>query len=78
MKKKSYLLYIVLIAAGALTSSCNDFLDRPPLSEVTPEVFFKSEADLESYSIAHYSFPSHSGWNAGTFIHDNTRIIRPE
>lgn len=71
MKKKSYLLYIVLIAAGAFSISCNDYLDRGPLSQVTPEVFFKSEADLEAYSITRYKFPSHSGWNAGTFIDDN-------
>lgn len=74
MKNKSYILlfrYIFFVVAGSVCVSCNDFLDREPLSQVTPGVFFKSEADLESYSIAHYGFPSHSGWNAGTFIYDN-------
>ncbi|UCS91764.1 RagB/SusD family nutrient uptake outer membrane protein [Echinicola marina] len=61
-------------AAAALViglSSCNDFLDRAPLSEVTPEVFLKTEADLAAYTINAYGFPTHGGFNVGTFGIDN-------
>lgn len=52
--------------------SCNDFLDREPLSDVTPQDFFNTETDLATYTITAYNFPSHNGWNAGTFINDNS------
>lgn len=55
-----------------LLCSCNDFLDREPISEVTPEVYLTSEAELATYSAAKYSlFPAHSGWNIGNFLIDN-------
>lgn len=63
-------LAVFAIAAVSL-SSCNDFLDRAPLSEVTPEVFLQSEADLSAFTINAYSFPTHAGFNVGTFGYDN-------
>src|SRR5690554_5634735 len=63
-------LAIFAIAAVSL-SSCNDFLDRAPLSQVTPEVFLQSEADLSAFTINAYSFPTHAGFNVGTFGYDN-------
>ncbi len=62
---------LILAILGLGLSSCNDFLDREPLSNPTPGVYFRSVIDLETYTISRYSFPSHSGWNAGTFIDDN-------
>lgn len=61
------------IAAGGLTilSSCNDFLDRMPLDEVTPETFFYSEGDFAAYAVKHYNFTTHSGWGAGNWVIDN-------
>lgn len=52
-------------------SSCDEYLDRAPLSEVTPNAFLNSEADLSAYTINAYSFPTHGGWNVGTFGNDN-------
>lgn len=76
MKNKiKYKLLMVLISVIAI--SCNDFLDREPLSQVTPNAYLKSEADLQTYTISHYKsgsnyvFPVHEGWNAGTFVLDN-------
>src|SRR5690554_6399766 len=52
-------------------SSCDEYLDRAPLSEVTPEAFLNSEADLSAYTINGYAFPTHGGFNVGTFGGDN-------
>ncbi len=52
-------------------TGCNDYLDREPLSDVTPENYLWSEADLAAYTIARYSFPTHGGWGPGTFGNDN-------
>ena len=55
----------------ALTS-CNDFLDREPLSSVTPEVYFQTVDHFSAYSIARYQnyFPSHGGYGAGIANND--------
>ena len=52
-------------------TGCNEFLDREPLSNVTPANYLQGEADLAAYTIAHYNFPTHGGFNAGTFAADN-------
>jgi hypothetical protein len=52
-------------------TSCDDYLDREPLSNVTPNDYLWSEADLAAYTINQYNFPSHEGWNSGTFATDN-------
>jgi len=56
---------------GLLLSSCNDFLDREPLDQVTPTQYFNAEADLAAYTVSYYSFPVHSGWGVGTLNLDN-------
>lgn len=69
---KNYFKPIILsIALASLLPSCNDFLDREPLSDITPEVFFNNEGDLAAYTISRYSFPTNAGYNAGTFTSDN-------
>lgn len=52
-------------------SSCDEYLDRAPLSEVTPDAFLNSEADLSAYTINAYSFPTHGGFGVGIFGNDN-------
>ena len=52
-------------------ASCNKFLDRPPLSDVSPDYYLRSEADLAAYTVGAYNFPSHSGFNVGTYGNDN-------
>lgn len=72
MIKNKFVLRLFLIVVGsALLGACNDFLDREPLSVVTPDAFLNSEADLAAYTINAYGFPTHSGWNVGTFGYDN-------
>ncbi|MFJ1350943.1 RagB/SusD family nutrient uptake outer membrane protein [Capnocytophaga canimorsus] len=62
---------ITLIAASLSIASCNNFLEREPLSDVSPKHFFTTEDDLAAYTIACYNFPTHIGWSAGTFVIDN-------
>lgn len=45
----------ILIAALALSfSSCNDFLDREPISQITPEEYFNSETNANAAVIGLY------------------------
>ncbi|SFG39194.1 RagB/SusD family nutrient uptake outer membrane protein [Pontibacter chinhatensis] len=65
-------LYAVLLFLGFVgITGCNDYLDREPLSDVTPDKYLWSEADLAAYTIARYNFPTHGGWGPGTFSSDN-------
>lgn len=75
MKKYSHLLsssLLVMSIWGGFTS-CENFLDREPLSQVTPELYFGDVAQLESYANDLYEgiLPSHSNWSYGIFGQDN-------
>ncbi|MDO4229142.1 MAG: RagB/SusD family nutrient uptake outer membrane protein [Capnocytophaga sp.] len=66
------LIYKTICTALLIGSvSCNKFLEREPLAEVSPDRFFTTESDLAAYTIACYNFPTHTGWGAGTFVIDN-------
>ena len=73
MKTNKFIQYI---ACGLLTMgvvSCNDFLDREPLSTVSPEGYFVNETQLQSYLNNLYTpiLPSHnSQWDYGIFGKD--------
>ena len=63
---------IFFLFATVLFTGCEkEFLDRQPLSDVTPEDYLNREADLAAYTVGQYRFPTHSGWNIGTFGYDN-------
>lgn len=65
-------LYIGLLMLSFVgITSCNKFLDREPLSDVTQESYFNSEADLAAFTLARYNFPTHGGWGPGTYSFDN-------
>lgn len=52
----------LLTIIGALTlSSCEDWLDKYPLAQLSPETFFSNETELESFSNTFYTtFPATS------------------
>ncbi len=52
--------------------SCDDYLDREPLSDLIPDVYLKEESQLASYAVNLYKdfLPSHGGWSYGTFEND--------
>src|SRR5690625_2341919 len=61
-----------LIGILFLFAACEkEFLDREPPSNVTPEGYLHTEADLAAYTIARYNFPTHGGYSVGTFGADN-------
>lgn len=74
--KKIYINKIQQLFTGLLVLStllsCNKYLDRAPLSDVTPTDYLNTEADLATYTITRYNFPTHSGWGLGTFALDNS------
>ncbi len=52
----------LLALAGAMTlSSCEDWLDKYPLAQLSPETFFSNETELQSFSNTFYTiFPATS------------------
>lgn len=68
MKTNNYLIHSILfltVVAGGLTS-CDDFLDREPMSSVSPESYFSEASQLANYANELYNgiLPSHStGYN---------------
>ena len=68
--KKIYRNIIAATLAVGLVG-CNKFLDREPLSNITPQQYFNSEADLAAYTISYYNFPTHAGYSIGRFKADN-------
>ena len=67
---------IKLLLAVALTGgflSCDDYLDREPMSQISPELYFNDASQLEYYVNKLYAdiLPSHSNWSYGIFGDDN-------
>lgn len=70
MKK---ILYFLAIASTLLLSSCNKFLDREPITSITPKQYFKSADELAAYTINYYTtfFTSYAGnYNVGVIAED--------
>lgn len=68
--------YLKLFAASLMAlpfMSCNDYLDKEPMSEVTPDKGFASEQDLQMYANNLYTsvLPSHGNWSYGIYGDDN-------
>ena len=47
MNFKSKIFYLALLVAGLLASCSKDFLNRPPLSEISTENFYQTTSDLK-------------------------------
>lgn len=71
MKKYIISLCLASVCLG-IFSSCEKFLDKEPLSQVSPENYFSDVSHLQSYLDGLYTdiLPSHTGWN-GIFGHDS-------
>lgn len=63
----------VIACAGLMLTSCNDFLDRKPLDEVSPNDYYKNADQLGTFTWDCYRkiFPNNSGWLAGVATYDN-------
>lgn len=76
MKKSLYISFLAVL----LASSCSeDFLNRIPLDELSPEAYFKTANDLKLYANRFYPLlPSHWGYGGGTFwIDQNSDNLVP-
>lgn len=70
-----FFLFFVLI-------SCNDFLDKEPISTITANQYLNKINNLDAYTIGCYSIlPTHGQWDFGTFEldknTDNMAAIAP-
>ena len=65
MKK---IIYNTILIAFMSISCSEDFLNRMPLDEISPEDYFKTANDLKLYANRFYPLlPSHAGYGGGTF-----------
>lgn len=62
-----------ILCAGLMFASCDDFLDRKPLDQVSPDVYYKTAEQLGGFTFNYYGaiFPNNSGWWAGVATFDN-------
>ncbi len=72
IKKKALFIAAIIVFVAP---SCKKFLDKEPLSNITPDAYLVEESQLASYAVARYTdiLPSHENWSFGTFgIDGNT------
>ncbi|MCD8293453.1 MAG: RagB/SusD family nutrient uptake outer membrane protein [Prevotellaceae bacterium] len=72
--KKTYIINAMLattLVAGL--TACDNFLDKEPMSTVSPEVYFSSESQLQAYLDDEYPniLPNYGNWNYGVFGQDS-------
>lgn len=71
MKSTSYLFAALLIGLLSAVGCNKAFLDREPLSTITPENYLWDETHLAAYAVNLYQvFPTHDQWGYGTFALD--------
>ncbi|MBD8982156.1 MAG: RagB/SusD family nutrient uptake outer membrane protein [Bacteroides cellulosilyticus] len=70
---KSIIKSLVALTFISGATSCDDFLNREPMSKVAPEVYFTEASQLAAYADRMYAdiLPSHSNWSYGIFGEDN-------
>lgn len=67
INKKNWFISLGFLASVAVFSSCNEFLERSPLSSLSPDDYFTTEEQLAAYTIGRYSFsgPGTATWTQG-------------
>lgn len=68
---KTYIVYFkaLMLLLVAFASCSEDFLDKKPESDITPESYLTAEDHLAAYAIKRYAdiLPEHKQWTFGTF-----------
>lgn len=74
MKRYNNIYKLTIASLVILLSGCQKYLDREPLSQITPDKYLNDESQLAAYAINQYSIlPTHGTWSYGTFgIDGNT------
>lgn len=63
----------MVATVGLVMPACNDFLDRKPISSITPEQYFNLAEELAAYAVNYYTtiIADHAGgYNAGPINSD--------
>ena len=62
-----------ILCLGMTVTSCSDFLDRPPLDQISPDSYYTTADQLGTFTINYYTsiFPNNSGWWAGVASFDD-------
>lgn len=68
MKLKSKIFYLALVVAGIFASCSKDFLDRPPLSEISTENFYQTSSDLKLATAALYAGAPWADWTYSSYL----------
>jgi starch-binding outer membrane protein, SusD/RagB family len=68
MNIKSKIIYSFLAIAGLLASCSKDFLDRPPLSEISTENFYQTTNDLRLATAALYAGSQWADWTYSSYL----------
>lgn len=73
MKTKKHILVTFFVVLSGSLVSCDDFLDREPLADVSPEIYFTDASQLASYANSLYKdiLPSHTEWSYGIYGEDS-------
>jgi hypothetical protein len=68
MKINRSIRYMAILGVLIATACNDDFLERLPLDELSPQAYFITANDLKLYANRFYPLlPSHSGYGGGTF-----------
>ncbi|MDP4185133.1 MAG: RagB/SusD family nutrient uptake outer membrane protein [Bacteroidota bacterium] len=66
--KKINIFFLCLVAVSFLMGCSDNFLEKTPISNITPEQYLWEESQLASYSVNMYGIlPTHGNWSFGTF-----------
>lgn len=68
MKTKSKIIYWVLAISGFLASCGESYLDRPSLSEVTSDNYYKTSEDLKSATASLYAGDIWGAWTSECYL----------
>lgn len=62
-----------ILCLGMTVTSCSDFLDRPPLDQISPDSYYTTADQLGTFTINYYTsiFPNNSDWFAGVATFDD-------
>lgn len=67
--------FILLLVGSVVLASCDsNFLERYPQSEISPQVFFNSESDLELYTNSFYTYLPGNNIPTDDFSSDNVNV----
>lgn len=68
MKIKSIIICLTLVSTAFLTSCSKDFLDRPPLSQISADNFYQTTSDLRLATAALYGGELWADWNYNCYL----------